>query len=404
MRLPVVFILITVLLDAMGIGIIMPVMPELIQEVSGESLGNAALWGGVLTAVFAAMQFLFGPLIGNLSDAFGRRPVLLLALFVMMLDYLLMAVAGTVWLLLIGRMIGGITAATHSTAGAYMADISKPDEKAANFGLIGAAFGLGFVVGPMVGGLLADLGTRAPFYAAAAFAFANMAFGFFILPETVKPENRRAISVKNANPLGSFSAIGRLPNMGRMLTILGLFGVAHYVYPAIWAYYGTAQFGWDPRMIGISLACFGVSMAVVQAVLVKPMLRILGDRNTVLFAFTIDIIAMFCAVFVKESWLILALTPVMALGSVSTPAIQGIMSRAVADNRQGELQGVMQSIGAVGAAISPLLMTAIFWAYTDANGIYLPGAPFVLSAGLVALCIVLFAWPALTNTKEKAAP
>ena len=390
MRLPVVFILITVLLDAMGVGIIMPVMPDLIQEVHGGDIGNAAFWGGILTAVYAAMQFIFGPLIGNISDSFGRRPVLLIALVVMAMDYMLMAVAGTIWLLLIGRIIGGITGATHTTAGAYMADISKPEEKAANFGLVGAAFGIGFVVGPMIGGFLADLGTRAPFYAAAIFAVANVIFGLFVLPETVSKENRRAFNLKRANPLAAFRAVGSLPGQSPMLLIIFVFSVAHFVYPAIWAYFGKEKFGWSPSMIGLSLAAFGISMAVVQALLIGPILKWLGDRKTVIAGFTIDIVGMLLVVFVDNGWMVLALTPVMALGSISGPTIQGIMSRATPDNQQGELQGVIQSINAVGMAISPLIMTWIFWAFTSGGWGYLPGAPFVLSAVLVAGCITIF--------------
>ena len=390
MRLPVVFILITVLLDAMGVGIIMPVMPDLIQEVHGGDIGNAAFWGGILTAVYAAMQFIFGPLIGNISDSFGRRPVLLIALVIMAMDYMLMAVAGTIWLLLVGRIIGGITGATHTTAGAYMADISKPEEKAANFGLVGAAFGIGFVVGPMIGGFLADLGTRAPFYAAATFAVANVIFGLFVLPETVTKENRRAFDLKRANPLAAFRAVGSLPGQSPMLLIIFVFSVAHFVYPAIWAYFGKEKFGWSPSMIGLSLAAFGISMAVVQALLVGPILKWLGDRKTVIAGFTIDIVGMLLVVFVDNGWLVLALTPVMALGSISGPTIQSIMSRATPDNQQGDLQGVIQSINAVGMAISPLIMTWIFWAFTSGGWGYLPGAPFVLSAALVAGCIAIF--------------
>ncbi len=199
--LPILFILITVVIDAMGIGLILPVMPDLIREVNGGDLANAAVWGGILSTVFAVMQFLFGPVVGNLVDRFGRRPVLLVALFVMALDYLVMAVAGTIWLLLLGRIVGGITAATQSTASAYMADISKPEDKAANFGLIGAAFGVGFVIGPLIGGILGEYGTRAPFYAAAALAAANMAFGWFVLPETVTDRIRRPFQLAPRQPV-----------------------------------------------------------------------------------------------------------------------------------------------------------------------------------------------------------
>lgn len=218
-RLPFVFILITLLLDAMSIGLILPVMPRLIEEVTGNPLAHAALWGGLLTTAFAVMQFLFGPVIGGLSDRFGRRPVLLVSTGVMALDYVVMALAGSIWLLFLGRLVGGITAATHATAAAYISDVSPPEKKAANFGLIGAAFGIGFILGPVIGGLLAEWGTRAPFWAAAALAGANFVFGLMVLPETLRPENRRPFRAARANPLGALRAIGRLPGPKAPLTV-----------------------------------------------------------------------------------------------------------------------------------------------------------------------------------------
>ena len=291
MRLPVVFILITVMIDAMGIGLILPVMPALILEVEGGSLARAALWGGVLSTGFAVMQFLFGPTVGSLSDRYGRRPVLLVSLAVMALDYLVMAVAGTIWLLLAGRLVGGITAATQSTAMAFMADISKPEDKAANFGLIGAAFGVGFVLGPLIGGLLAEWGTRAPFYAAAVLASANAVFGWFVMPETVTERTRRPLDWRRANPMGAFRHLSALPGLRPLLTLSFVYGVAFFVYPAIWAYFGQARFGWSPQVIGLSLAIYGISSAAVQAGLIRVMLRHLGGRRTVIWGLASDIIA-----------------------------------------------------------------------------------------------------------------
>jgi len=390
-RLPVIFILITVVLDSMGIGLIMPVMPDLIQEISDRDLGNAAIWGGIMAASFAVMQFLFGPALGNISDRWGRRPVLLVALFVMTLDYLVMAVAGTIWLLLAGRIVGGITAATQSTASAFMADISKPGEKAANFGLIGAAFGVGFVLGPLLGGLLAEFGTRAPFYAAAALAFSNMVFGYFALPETVTDRIRRPFEWRRANPFGAFKHIGQLPGLGRLMTIALIYGIAFIVYPAIWAYYGQARFGWGPGMIGVSLAVFGISIAIVQGLLMKPILKRLGERKTVLLGLSVDVGAFLFLAFVTNGFFALALTPLTALGSMAGPAMQGIMSRTASDDQQGELQGALTSINAIAIIIAPLLMTRIFWFFTsDAAPFYLPGAPFLVSAALTLTCVGIF--------------
>lgn len=375
----------------MGIGLIMPVMPDLIREIEGTDIANAAVWGGLLATIFALMQFFFGPTVGNLSDRFGRRPVLLISLVVMAFDYVLMALAGTMWLLVIGRIIGGITAATQSTAAAYMADISKPEEKAANFGLIGAAFGVGFVLGPILGGVLAEYGTRAPFWAAACLAAANAVFGYFVLPETVTDRIRRPFSWRRANPLGAFRHIGGLPGLKRLILILFVYAIAFFVYPGVWAYFGALQFGWSPGMIGLSLGIFGIGIAVVQGLLMKPILRRIGERNAVIAGLGIDVLAFVALGFVTNGWIALALTPLTALGSIAGPALQAIMSRSVDDNQQGELQGLVASINAVATIIAPLIVTQTFFFFTHAEtAFYLPGAPFLLSAVLTLGCIAIF--------------
>ncbi len=332
-----------------------------------------------------------GPTIGNLSDRFGRRPVLLVSLLVMGLDYLVMAVAGTIWLLLAGRIVGGITAATHSTASAYVADISKPEEKAANFGLIGAAFGVGFVLGPLIGAVLAQYGTRAPFFGAAALAFANLAFGYFVLPETVTDRIRRAFEWKRANPLGAFRHVGALPGLRRMMLMMFLYGVAFFVYPAVWAYFGHERFGWGPGMIGLSLAAYGISMAVVQAALIRPVLARIGERNAVIVGLWIEVVGFLVLGFISNGTVALVFTVLSALGSIAGPALQSIMSRTAHDNQQGELQGTLAAINAVAVIVAPLLMTQIFWYFTSGGPhFYMPGAPFILSAGLTLVCIWLF--------------
>lgn len=392
-RLAITFILITVMIDSMGIGLMMPVMPDLIREINGGDLGSAAIWGGIMATTFAVMQFLFGPAVGNLSDRFGRRPILLAALFVMTLDYLVMAVAGTIWLLIIGRVIGGITAATQSTASAYIADISKPEEKAANFGLIGAAFGVGFVFGPLLGGVLAEFGTRAPFYAAAALAAANFIFGYFALPETVTDRIRRPFEWRRANPLGAFKHIGKLPGVGRLMIVTFIYAVAFFVYPAIWAYFGEARFGWGPGMIGLSLAMFGISIALVQGVFMRPILKRIGERKAVALGLGIDVFAFLFLAFVENGTLALIMTPITALGSIAGPAMQGIMSRTASDDQQGELQGALTSINAVAMIIAPILMTRTFWYFTSDNApFFLPGAPFLLSVALTLICLMVFMW------------
>ena len=391
MRLPVTFILINVLLDAMGIGLIIPVMPDLIREVNGGTLASAAVWGGILATSFAVMQFLFGPLLGGLSDRFGRRPVLLLSLVVMSADYLVMALAGSIWLLLAGRIVGGITAATQATASAYMADISTPEKKAANFGLIGAAFGMGFVMGPLIGGLLAEYGTRAPFYAAAGLAALNALFGWIVLTETVTERIRRPFSWARANPLGSLRVLGQLPGLGPLLLVFFLYQLAFIVYPAVWSYFAVERFGWSPAMIGISLALFGIMLAVVQGGLMPMVLRLLGERGAVIYGLAFDVLAFGALAIVTSGTIALILIPLTAFAGVVTPALQGIMSKTVNDNQQGELQGALTSIGALAMIVSPLVMTSVFAAFSGPSApIYLAGAPFILSAGLVIIAVGVF--------------
>lgn len=385
MRLPVIFILLTVMIDAMGIGLIIPVMPDLIQDVGGGTLAQAAIWGGILSTTFAVMQFLFGPVVGGLSDRFGRRPVLLVALLVMALDYVVMAVAGALWVLLLGRVVGGITAATQSTASAYMADISAPHERSARFGLVGAAFGAGFVLGPILGGLLGEYGTRAPFWLAAALAAANALFGWVVLKETVTDETRRAFSWRRANPLGAFRALGRLPGIMPLLLVYFLYYIGFAVYPAVWSYFGKEQFDWPPSTVGLSLALFGVTMAFVQGGLIRPILRLLQERGTVIAGHIFSIVSLLgIAVITSGTW-VLVLTPLAAMGGIIPPALQGIMSARVPADQQGELQGLLTSASALAMMVSPLVMTATFAQFTDANApVYLPGAPFILAAVLSA--------------------
>lgn len=391
MRLPLIFVLTTVMIDAMGIGLIMPIMPNLLVEVQGGSLADAAIWGGILSTAFAVMQFLFSPVLGSLSDAYGRRPVLLISLFIMALDYLVMALAGSLWLLLIGRLVGGITAATHATAGAYIADISKPAEKAANFGLLGAAFGAGFVLGPLIGGLLGEMGTRAPFYAAAVLAGLNFALGWFVMRETVTDDTRRAFDWRRANPFGAFRAMASIPGIKGLLWVYFLYSVAIYVYPAIWSYFTAEQFGWQPQMIGVSLAIYGVSMALVQGWLLRHVVRWVGERRTVIWGQVFDFVAFGILAVITSGNLALALIPISALGALVQPALQGLMSRAVADNQQGELQGVMTAVHALSMVVSPLMMTAAFAQFSDKDtAYYLPGAPFLLALVLMIIGCLVF--------------
>jgi len=399
-NLALTFIILTVTLDAIGIGLIFPVMPDLMTSVTHGTLSQAAVWGGIITTSFAVMQFLFGPIIGNLSDRFGRRPVLLTSLAIMVVDYIVMALAHTVALLLIARIVSGIASATQSTSTAYIADISAPDERAKRFGLIGAGFGVGFVAGPVIGGLVAGIDPRAPFWVAAGLALANLLFGFFVVPESLKPELRRPFSLSRANPLSSFGAIRKLPGLRRLLLVSFIYAMTFNVWPAIWSYYGHEAFGWDAKWIGISLAVFGIGMAVVQATLVGPMIRLIGEWRTATFGMMLEVVTYVFYGFVTSGFWALAVTPLTSLGGVGGPALQGMMSRATPEDQQGELAGINTSLGALAMILTPLVMTSIF-AYFTAPGapIYLPGAPFLLSAAMMVVAVIIF----VAGSREKPA-
>ena len=390
-RLPLTFILATVVIDAMGIGLIFPVMPELIREVHASDIASAAIWGGILTTSFSVMQFLFSPALGSISDRFGRRSVLLISLGFLAIDYLIMALASSIWLLLIARMIGGIASATHATASAYVADISAPEEKATRFGYISAAFGFGFILGPILGGFLGELGTRAPFFFAAGLSAANMLFGYLVMPETLRRENRRPVTWRRSNPLGALASVSALPGLGLLLVVYFVYTVAFAVYPTIWSFFVTARFDWPTGMIGLSLGAFGLSIVVVQGGLIRIFLKRLGEAKTVTLGLAFSLVGFIVFGFVESGTLALILTPITALGAIVTPAIQGILSRKTPDDSQGELQGVLTSINSLAMIIAPLMMTQVFWAFTrDGAPFFLPGAPFLLSAAFAVLCIVIF--------------
>lgn len=384
------FILFTVVIDSIGIGIIFPVMPDLMRQVTGADLANAALWGGVLATAFAAMQFLCGPVIGNLSDRFGRRPVMLVALATMAVDYLVMALAQTVWLLLVARLVAGATAATYATASAYVADVSGPQDRARAFGFIGAAFGVGFILGPLIGGAASVLGTRAPFYVAAAIALANFLFGLWALPESLDAARRRSFGWRRANPFAAFRAIGHLPGLKPYLVVMFLYTLCFTAYPAVWSYYGTARFGWDAWWNGMSLAVFGIFMVAIQGFGVAPATRRWGEARTAVYGSFMHVVTFLYYGLVTSGFWAIAFTPISALGDVAGPAMQGRMTNLTPENQQGELQGVIASVSAVAATASPLLFTAIFAHFTAADApVFWPGAPFVLSAVIMVVCVLI---------------
>jgi len=387
----ILFLLITVVIDAMGIGLIMPVTPDLIRELLGADLSRAASWGGVLSALFAVMQFLFGASLGNLSDRYGRRPVLLVSLIVVTIDYAVMGLTGSIWILLLGRLVGGIASATQSTAAAYMADISTEKQKSANFGLLGAAFGIGFILGPMLGGFLGEYGSRAPFFAAAILAFTNFIFGVFILPETVTDKIRRALEWRRMNPFRALRNVGHLPGVTPLLAIFFIHQVAFFVYPSVWAYYTREKFGWTAWDVGLSLSLFGLGMAVVQGGLIRLFVPRLGEERTIFIGLSVSVFGLVGMAVAWSGSVAYAMIPLASLALLATPALQAMMSKAAPDDAQGELQGVLTGVGAIASIISPLMMTGAFSYFTRAGGsVYAPGAPFYLAAVLELIALAVF--------------
>ncbi|HAU68870.1 MAG TPA: tetracycline resistance MFS efflux pump [Gammaproteobacteria bacterium] len=386
------FIIATVTLDAMGIGLIMPVIPDLIRQIQHVDLAQAAFWGGLLSFTYAFMQFVCGPLIGNLSDRFGRRPVLILSLVFMGLDYFLMAIAPTLLLLFIARTVSGVTGATYATAAAYLTDISKKGERSQNFGLLGAAFGIGFVLGPAIGGLLGELGTRMPFIAAGILALANALFGYFVLPETLEANKRRVFEWRRANPFNALLRLKNLPAVGALMLVVLIYSTANSVYPSVWSYFTIEQFGWTVGLVGISLAIYGVSSALVQIFALPKLVQRFGERKSAAIGIVIAAASFGFLAIVENGWLVFMTMPVTALGGIVGPCLQGLMADRVADNEQGELQGVFSSVVAISMIVSPLLMTYVFKRFTETGtSFYLPGAPFAV-AGILAIASLLILW------------
>ncbi len=387
-RTTLVFALTTVCIDAIGIGLIFPVMPELLKTLGEFSIGEAALWGGALSMLYALLQFLCAPLLGALSDQYGRRPVLLIGLAALTIDYAILSLAGGLVVLLIGRAIAGAAGATYATASAVIADITPEADRAARFGLVGATFGLGFVLGPVLGGLVAEWHVRAPFMLATALAGMNLLFGALTFPETLPAQSRRPLTWRAANPFLALKAALSLPGLSTLLIAFGLFHLANHVYPTLWAFWGTARFDWSPAMIGITLATYGSLMAVVQGGLIGPAVSRFGEWQIAIWGCVMGVVAALGFAFVHISWMVFPLIALAALSDLAPPALTSLMSRQVSGSEQGALQGVLTAITALTAVLTPPIVTGLFYFSTsEARETPLPGAPFLVTAALLILTI-----------------
>ncbi|KIC33982.1 tetracycline resistance MFS efflux pump [Leisingera sp. ANG-S5] len=379
----ITFILITLMIDAIGIGIVFPIMPDLMNRVGAGGTGQGAFWGGLLMAAYSGALFLCGPVVGSISDSAGRRPVLIAALAMLALDYVIMALAGSFWLLLLGRTLAGLAGATYITATAYIADISSPQEKAANFGLIGAAFGIGFVLGPAIGGLAAEISLAAPFWIAAGLSAANALFGILVLPESLAPDKRRPFGKRDLNPFKSIFDAFRLPGLAVPLLCIFMFEFANMVYPTIWAFWTREVFGWPTLYIGLSLAAYGVLLALVQGGLLPNLIRWFGDFPTLMLGMASALIGMIGFGFTGSIAGLMVFLVLAALSDLVPALMTAMASNQTDEDRQGVVQGVIASLSSVAAIVSPLAMTSLFQASVDADGLYLPGAPFLFAAVLV---------------------
>lgn len=392
-NLTLICVLVTIMLDMLGYGIILPVMPSLLGELTGASVAQAAVIGGYLVFAYSLMQFLFGPALGNLSDRFGRRPIILLALAGLTIDYTIMGFSNWVVLIFIGHTIAGISGASVATATAYIADITPREKRAQRFGLIGAAIGLGFIVGPVVGGLLGELGPRWPFYAAAVLAGANLLFGFFVLPESLAKDKRRPFDIRRANPFGVLWSLSRNPVVLWLLAALGLFVLASQSFPSVWNFFTIEVLSFSSAQIGIALGAFGVGFAMSQALLIGPVTKRIGEWSTVLLGMLAAAIAFTGTAFIHSELPLYGFLVFGSLAGLAGPAINSLMSRQVADDAQGELQGAINATNSLAAILGPLLATQLFSRFTQAEpgepG-YFPGAPFLGAGILVVIAAALF--------------
>jgi DHA1 family tetracycline resistance protein-like MFS transporter len=389
------FIFITILVDVIGIGIILPIIPDLIMKLTGEGNHMAIIYGMWLTTAFAGMQFLFSPVLGEISDKFGRRPILLLALFGLSIDYMIHAWAPTITWLFLGRFLAGITGASFTVASAYIADVSTKENKAKNFGLIGAAFGVGFIIGPGIGGFFGEIDIRLPFYIAAGLTFANFLFGYFFVPESLAPENRREINFTKMIPGVSLVALRNYKGLLLLISAFFLANLAGQALPSTWSYYGIERYDWNPKQIGISLMVVGLLVAIVQGFLVGVLVKKFGKRKIIIYGFLLWTVGMFLFSFAKEPWMLYAFLIPYALGGIAGPTVQGVISNQVSEKEQGILQGSITGLVSITAILGQLIFSPVFYFFIRPEGtIYFPGAPYALAA-LFLLAAFMLAFTAI---------
>lgn len=395
------FIFITVVIDSVGLGIIIPVMPKLIQELIDGDISQASQYGGWLVFSYAITQFFFASVLGNLSDRYGRRPVLLFSLLGFCINYLLMGFAPSILWLFVGRLVAGITGASHTVAAAYIADRSTPQNKAQNFGLLGAAFGLGFIIGPVLGGVLGHYGSRVPFFAAAALCFFNFVYGYFVVPESLDKTLRRPFQWRKANPIGTFLHLRSYPNTTALIVCIFLINIAANAVQSTWSYYTMEKFGWNERAVGLSLGFIGTLLMIVQAGLIRVIIPKLGLAKAILTGILLQAISLPLYGLATETWMLYAISIPYVLAGIAGPSIQSYISNLIPANEQGQVQGGITSVISLTAIIGPLIMTGLFYQFSKSDApIYFPGVPFLLG-GVLALTALVIAVLYFRSRSEK---
>jgi DHA1 family tetracycline resistance protein-like MFS transporter len=384
-------VFVILLLDIIGIAIIMPVLPAYLEQLTGASVSQAAVEGGWLLLAYAGMQFLFAPLIGNLSDRFGRRPLLLASVLTFALDNLICALATSYWMLFAGRILAGVSGASFATCSAYIADVSDENNRAKNFGLIGIAFGAGFVLGPIIGGFLGGFGPRVPFFGAALVSLVNFVLACFLLPETLRPESRRRFEWRRANPLGALQQMRLYPGAVWICVVFFLYTLAQSVYPSAWAFISTYRYGWSERQIGLSLGVFGIGSAIVMGLVMPRLVPVIGEWRTALVGLVVCLLGFVGYAAAWQGWMVYAVIAATAIESIADPPLRSIAASKVPASAQGELQGAMSSLSSLTTIIGPLVFTQLFGWFTSLSApVTFAGMPYVASAIFILVALSVF--------------